>query len=311
MHVYRRIAPMLYALVLLAALSTPLLAQTVDDGIMLARHELLTGNVYSYESWDQYWEGPLKRTNGNIGEITTETNVWYANYGVTNRLNVLGTVPFVWTHASQGVLHGSKGFQDITLAAKYQLLEKASPRFGSFRTIAVMSAAIPLTHYNPELPPLSIGSGSTRLSGRVTANVQSSPGWFVNGSGAYTWRSEVTLDRPYYYTDDQFVMSDKVDMPNAFDYIVSAGYMKRRLMAEGFLSQQRTLGGGDIRRQDMPFVSNRMNFSRVGAMVMHAIPKLTSLEVQLAYAYTLDGRNVGQASTVTAGILYRFGSPAQ
>jgi hypothetical protein len=29
-------------------------------------------------------------------------------------------------------------------------------------------------------------------------------------------------------------------------------------------SQQTTLGGGDIRRQDMPFVSNRMNLSRIG-----------------------------------------------
>ena len=78
------------------------------------------------------------------------------------------------------------------------------------------------------------------------------------------------------------------------------------------MSQQRTLGGGDIRRQDMPFVSNRMNFSRVGAMGMYPIPKLTHLQLQFAYAYTLDGRNVGQASTITGGLLYRFhGRPAQ
>ena len=81
----------------------------------------------------------------------------------------------------------------------------------------------------------------------------------------------MTLDRPYYYTDDQFVMSDQVDMPNAFDYVVSARLHEARgLMAGVFLSQQRTLGGGDIRRQDMPFVSNRMNFSKVGGMVMYA-----------------------------------------
>ena len=36
------------------------------------------------------------------------------------------------------------------------------------------------------------------------------------------------LDRPYYYTDDEFVMSSQVDMPNAVDYVASAGYMKRR-----------------------------------------------------------------------------------
>ena len=59
-------------------------------------------------------------------------------------------------------------------------------------------------------------------------NFQSNPGWFLTGSTAYTWRSKVKLDRPYFYTDDEFVMSDRVDMPNVFDYIASAGYMKAR-----------------------------------------------------------------------------------
>ena len=54
----------------------------------------------------------------------------------------------------------------------------------------------------------------------------------------------------------------------SFDYIPSAGYLKGGLMTTGSFSQQRTQGGGDIRRQDMPFVSNRMNFSKVGGMVM-------------------------------------------
>ena len=73
-------------------------------------------------------------------------------------------VPYVWTEASQGVLHGIQGFQDLTLAAKYNFLERPSTKVGALRTFAVVSAGIPLTDYNPELLPLSIGSGSTRLS---------------------------------------------------------------------------------------------------------------------------------------------------
>src|SRR5207344_3170623 len=97
---------------------------------------------------------------------------------------------------------------------------------------------------------------------------------------------------PYFYTDGEFVMSDKVDMPNMFDYIVSAGYMRRGTMSAVSLSQQQTLGGGDIRRQDMPIVSNRMNFVKLGAMGMYPIPKLQRLAVQAAYSYMVDGRNV-------------------
>ena len=149
------------------------------------------------------------------------------------------------------------------------------------RAIGVLSVSIPLTNYNPELPPLSIGSGSTRVSVRGTLNYQSGHGLYLNGSTAYTWRQPVTLDRPYFYTDDEFVMTDQVDMPSVFDYVVSAGYARNGLMALATFSQQRTIGGGDIRRQDMPFVSNRMNFSKVGGMGMYPIPKLEAVRPAL------------------------------
>lgn len=292
---------------LLAALilASPLHAQTVDDGIMLERKTLFAGNLYVHDSWDEYWEGARKRDNGNIGTLTTQTNLWFANYGVTDRLNVIGTLPYIWTRASQGVLRSMQGVQDVTLAAKYNAMRRQSP-LGVVRAIAVASAGIPLTDYTPDFMPLSIGSASRRVSGRFTLNVQSDPGWFANASAAYTWRADVTLDRPYYYTDGQLHLTDRVDMPNVFDYVVSGGYRKHGLMATGSFSQQRTRGGGDIRRQDMPFVSNRMNFSKVGAMVMYPlpVPKLRNLAVQGAYAYIVDGRNVGQATTWTFGVMY-------
>jgi hypothetical protein len=82
--------------------------------------------------------------------------------------------------------------------------------------------------------------------------------------------------------------------------------MKNGLHTNYAFTQQRTLGVGDIRRQDRPFPSNRMNFTKVGGMVMHPVPKLRALAAQFAYAYTATGRNVGQAHSFTAGVLYTF-----
>ena len=98
-------------------------AQTIDDGVMMPRRALCTGFLYQHERWEKYWEGTLKRDNGNIGTITTRSVAWFGNYGVTDRLNVIAMVPYVWTDASQGVLHGMSGVQDLTVAAKYDLLE--------------------------------------------------------------------------------------------------------------------------------------------------------------------------------------------
>src|SRR5688572_18794622 len=206
----------LHVCVALACITVPLHAQTIDDGLMMARRELLTGTVYTRDRWEDYWEGTLKRRNGNIGEITTQTSAWVANYGLTDRFNVMGAVPYMWTRASQGVLHGDRGLQDLTLAAKYKFMERTSPALGTLRAFAVASAGIPMTDYNNELLPLSLGTRSTQLSWRGTLNYQASDNWFVTGTTAYAWRSQTTLDREYFFADDsdEFIFSDTVDMPN-------------------------------------------------------------------------------------------------
>ena len=148
---------------------------------------------------------------------------------------------------------------------------------------------------------------------RGTLNYQSGHGLYLQRLARPTPGAQpVTLDRPYFYTDDEFVMSDEVDMPSVFDYVVSAGYAKNGLMALATFSQQRTTGGGDIRRQDMPFVSNRMNFSRVGGMGMYPIPKLAGWQSQLVIRLHRRGpeRRTGHRRS-RSGLLYLFGSSRQ
>jgi hypothetical protein len=291
-------------LLILAPFALPLHAQTIDDGVMLARRTLWVGDIYGHDSADEYWEGALKRFNGNVGTVTVQSNTWFANYGVTNRLNVLTLVPYVWTKTSQGELHSMQGVQDLTLAAKYSLLEFPTTRIGAVRAMAVASGAIPLTDYTPDFAPLSIGTASKRLAGRFTLDVHTEPGWFVTGTTSYTWRGDVSLDRPYFYTNGVLTFSDKIDMPNVFDFVASGGYRKRGVNAHFEWWQLRTLGGGDIIRQDAPFVSNRRNFSRLTGSLMAPVPMLEQLAFQVTYGYTVAGRNVGQMTTITAGLMY-------
>jgi hypothetical protein len=294
----------LAGLILLALLSAFLPAQTIEDGIMLSRNTLCTGALYTHDSWDRYWEGALSRENGNIGTVTTQSVSWAANYALTNRINFIGNVPYVWTNASKGILHGQSGIQDLTLAAKFNVLQAPVSQFGTFRLLAVVYTGLPLTNYTPDLQPLSIGLASKSISTRVTANYQGKVGLYLNGSMAYTWRGNVTLDRSSYYTNDQLYLSNQVAMPDLFNYIITAGYRKRDLMITGDFAQQQSRGGGDIRRQDMPFVSNRMNYSKAGVNLVWPVPKLRGLQYWFTYTNTFDGRNVGQANTFTTGFMY-------
>ena len=298
-----RFAPVcLLATVALAG--SPMRAQTIEDGIMLSSRPLSATSAYTHDSWDHYWEGGLSRSNGTLGTVTTQAATWTANYALTQRLNEIGSVPYIWTHASRGVLHGQSGFQDLTLAAKYNLIQRPVGPFGSVRLLGVVAGSVPLTCYTPDLLPLSLGNHSTTLTGRGTLNYQGARWLHVNATAAYTWRGNVRLDRSSYYTNGQLYLSNQVALPNVFDYQLMVGYRRHDRMLVGTFEQQQTRGGGDIRRQDLPFVSNRVNASRAGAVLMYPLPRWHALNYRLTYSNTFEGRNVGQASTFTTGLMY-------
>jgi hypothetical protein len=81
---------------------------------------------------------------------------------VTDRLNVIAMVPYVWTEANQGVLAGMSGFQDLTVALKYAAIDRPFTTKGSIRVIGVVSGSTPLSDYIPDFLPLSIGTQSQR-----------------------------------------------------------------------------------------------------------------------------------------------------
>jgi hypothetical protein len=293
---------------LLIGACSSLSAQTIDDGIMMSRQSIQAGAVYTRDSWSEYWEGTLRRVNGNIGTITTQTTTSMATYGLTDRVMIVGSVPYVRTSPSQGVLQGQHGVQDVMLGGKFSLVEISPAGHGVIRAIAAISGTVPLTDYTADFAPLSIGNQSRKLSTRFTANYQTGAGFYVNASTSYALRSNVTLDRPYYFTENRIFFTDDVEMPDVSDYAVGVGFLKYDLNANVSFARQTTRGGGDIRRQDMPFISNQMNFDKVGAMAMYPVPRMKAVAFYLSVAHTLDGRNVGKANAFAAGLLYSHAS---
>ena len=105
-------------------------------------------------------------------------------------------------------------------------------------------------------------------------------------------------------------MSDEVAMPDVFDYVVSAGYMKRGLMPPPFL-----LAAADARRRRHPPSGHalRLQPDELLAGGRHAdvpMPKLGAGRSSSRYAH-VAGRNVGQATTFTAVFFYLFREPTR
>jgi hypothetical protein len=289
-------------LVVLIGITPALFAQTDIDGIMMRRNNFCAGVMYGYSSWKDYWEGTLKRDNLNLGTVSTQTVSVMGNYGVTDKLNLLFGAPYVKTKASAGTLHGVEGIQDLSLWAKYMPYETKLAK-GDLSVYGLLGVSLPLTNYIADYLPLSIGVRSKTLSLRAMADYQVGK-FFVTASGTYSFRSNINIDRDAYYTTEMHYTSE-VEMPNVLSFNVRTGYRYANWIAEAVAENMVTQGGFDITRNNMPFPSNQMNATRVGVNLKYEFFKgLPGLSLIGNGNYVVAGRNVGQATTVSAGIFY-------
>ncbi len=288
-------------LIITMAAYIPSKAQTEIDGIMMAKNNYCSGLMYNYSSWDQYWEGTLKRNNLNLGTVSTTTIAYMGNYGVSDKLNVLFGLPYIKTKASTGTFSGLSGLQDLSLWVKWMPYEKD---FGKsvLAFYAIGGVSLPVSDYTPDLLPFSIGLRSKTLSLRAMADYQIGS-WFATVSGTYVVRDKVTLDRELYYTT-QLHQTNEVAMPDASSINIRAGYRTGRLIAEAVWNKWTTLGGFDITRNNMPFVSNRMNATMLGVNFKYNLKGVDGLSLIANANATLSGRNMGQASNIGGGVFY-------
>jgi len=278
-------------------------AQTTTDALMIPQNFYCAGAMYTTNYWTNYWEGTFKRDNGNIGKLTTNTYSFFGNYGITNKLDVLFNAPYVTTNASAGTLKGQHGLQDLTLSLKWLPYQTkiGSSVLGAY---AILTGSTPLSNYEADFQPMSIGLHSQWASIRALVNYRLDR-FFLAASGEYIRRGDINIDRNSYYTT-HLIYGNRVDIPNGNNWLISSGYRSIHFNAEATLQQTTSLGGFDIRKNDMPFPSNTMNWTMAGVMFKYSFDRVSGLELTAGGDYVLKGRNVGQATTIFGGVLYLF-----
>ena len=276
-------------------------AQTDMDAIMLPKNYFCSGAMYSHSSWKDYWEGTFKRNNLNLGTVSTQMFGVMGNYGISNKLNVLFGLPYVKTKASAGTLKGMKGVQDLSLTIKWMPLEKEIGN-GTISLYALGGISFPVTNYVADFLPLSIGMHSKNATIRGMADYQLQH-FFVTVSGMYTRRSNIKIDRTAYYTTDVHY-TNEVKMPDMAGFNLRTGFRSSQWIAEAVVNNFTTLGGFDIRKNDMPFPSNKMNGASAGINFKYSFTSISGLELTAGGNYMIKGRNIGQSTSINAGVFY-------
>ncbi len=290
-------------LIILLFMFCNLKAQTDMDAIMMNKNQFCNGPMYNHASWDNYWEGKLKRDNQNLGTVTTQSIMYNVNYGITGKLNIMANAPYVWIKASAGTLHESRGVQDISVFVKWKPVTWVKGK-NKIAVFLIGGISTPLTNYQIDYLPLTIGLGSTNLISRAMVDFRHNR-FTVTASAAYILRSNVKIDRSAYF-DTELHLTNEVKMPDAAQYQLRTGYRGKYLLAEALLTNWTTLGGFDITRNNSPLPSNRMNLTTVGTALKYTIKQFPHLSILGGANYAITGRNVGQATAFNAGLFYAF-----
>lgn len=276
-------------------------AQTDIDGLMMMKNFFCVGPTIGKSSWKNYWEGINKRDNANLGRVSTTNAMLMGNYGITDKLNVLFGLPYIKTKTSAGQLAGQKGLQDLSLFVKWVAKEKTIGK-GNLKAILVAGYSAPVSNYTADLLPLSIGLKSKTALIRLMADYELGD-WFATASGTYNFRSNVMLDRNTYYTTELHY-TNEVKMPDATYFNLRAGYRSSTWIIEAIADKWTTLGGFDITKNNAPFISNKMNATKLGVHIKYDTDFVNGLSFVADASTTVAGRNVGQTTSFGGGIFY-------
>jgi hypothetical protein len=267
----------------------------------MSKNYFCGGLAYTYSYWDHYWEGTFRRDNANIGTVRTSSVTAMGAYGISDRLNFLFSLPYIKTSTTAGTLKGQQGVQDLNLYLKGLVFRKEvdPSRYSIF---VVLGGSTRTSDYAADFLPMSIGLKSSTISARIIGDYQIKH-FFVTVSGDYIYRFNIIIDRTAYYTD-RMIYSNEVNMPDVFSSKLGLGYRKGELILEGVVDTWNTLGGFDIRKNDMPFPGNNMEMTRAGINLK--VPVVKGLSIIANSFYTIQGRNVGQSLSGSVGALYIF-----
>lgn len=91
-------------------------------------------------------------------------------------------------------------------------------------------------------------------------------------------------------------------VPNVFDYSARLGFIKPRFQTEVWYESFAGLSGDDIRYNEAPQASNKMEAAQIGWFGKGFVTKRLGLLVTISKV--LSGRNTGESLTWTAGATY-------
>ena len=284
-------------------------AQSPTDAILMPARQACVYMEGSFASFDEYWEGEMRRSNQTIATVQRRSLMPMLGVGILDNLNVFAGLPYVATRSTEpngGKFAGVSGLQDLSLAVKYRWLNLQIDS-SKLSALATVGFSTPIGNYLADYQPYSLGLGAPELSYRGIVEYEFSNRAFLRGSGAYLWRGYAKAEREYYYNEGSYY-TPWMDVPSAytFEAVVGKWFADNKLRLELNFTHLRSLSGDDIRSYAAPQPTNRVDLDRVGVFAQYFIQPLKGLAFVGYHNRVIHGRNAGAVNTTGLGVSYFF-----
>jgi hypothetical protein len=262
-------------------LATPVAAQDLDGFQPAKGHGDVAFNV-SIDSYDQFWVGENKIDSPpGLGEIETTSLSLWGRFGLTDRLALVATVPWIDVDSDGADGLEDSGLQDATVLVQYRL--SSTTRGASRHTFAVGGGLrTPASDYEGNAP-VSIGDDTSDALAR-----------FV-----------------YLYQRGRLYLSSQVgydvrggDAPDGGPLAVTLGWTAGRTTWSGTYFSYFASGGTDIGEPNFTFPSNEEEVERLGLKLYTRLG--SGFGLSLAAFTTLDGRNTGDTDGYSIGGVWSY-----
>lgn len=285
------------------------LAQTPEDAILMNSGEACVLLNYSDGQFDHYWEGEKLRINQTIATVSRNTVLPMIAIGTIPKLNIYVGTPYVMTKSSNpngGKFAGVSGFQDLGLAAKYEVL-RTEGKSGSFSLLGSLGFSAPMSNYLSDYMPYSLGFGAPQITYRAIGQYNLKSGPYLRVSGAYMWRGYTEAERDYYYNDGSYYTA-WMDVPNAFSFnaVLGTWLFNSRIKLEANLNRLQCLSGDDIRFYNAAQPTNKVESTNAGIVAQYFPKNLKGLGFVINHNQTLAGRNTAKLNSTSLGLTYQF-----
>ncbi len=223
----------------------------------------------------------------------------FAEYGVTDRFDLVATVPYIITT-------GQKGFQDGGFYAKYQVLKAKAGQLGQIRLIGGVGASLPLSGYAP-VATGALGQRAVVVPARAILQWDTKWGPFVNLTGGFNWRLDDYKDADLARVRDLRPEYNPTAPPGYSTWLVKIGLPAKNYYLDAWWELQHIpvdKGSNYVQGVvDLPQAYG-VSYSQVGGTVYYS--ETGKRGVFLSGAKILNGRNVSRVFRLTGGFVVKL-----